>query len=93
MEISTQYLLVQFGSVGVFEGKAAADHSIEDDSGTPDVDHDGLIRVLGLDHFRSRIAGRSTGSLESFLNLIGVGKPKVHNPDGFIEIHQQVFKF
>lgn len=91
--LSIQNLAVQFGSVLVLEGKETAYHSEENDSSTPHIHHDGFIRRLPLNHFRSGIARRPASSPQPLLRLVSIGQSKIDNPDGLIVIDEAVLQF
>lgn len=70
-EVATENLFVEFGCVGVFEGKVAADKSKEDDACRPDV-HVGSVVLLAGNHFRSCVARGATGSFEELTSFVCV---------------------
>jgi hypothetical protein len=85
--LAAEDFLVELRSVLVVKGQAAADHCVEDDPRAPDVNHDGLVGVFGLDHLWCRVAGGPAGSFKSFLWLVGVGEAEVDDADGLVVVH------
>lgn len=87
-----QNLLVEFRRLRVLKGQATTKHGIKDHPTTPDVHHDGFILIFAFDHLGRSVAGRPTGSLQSFLFSVSVGQTKVNNPDGLVIVDKQVLR-
>ena len=54
--LSHHYFFVEFVGVGVFKGKEAAEHGVEDDAAGPNIDVGALIS-FACDHFGCGVAG------------------------------------
>lgn len=90
--LSSEYLLVECGSIGVFEGQVAADHGEEDDAAGPDVDVDAVLGLAGH-HFRRGLAGTAAGCLQHLALFLGVRQAEVHYFDVVSVVQEQVFGF
>ena len=91
--LAIQYLAIEFRCILILEGEETADHGKQDDSGTPDIDHQWFIGMFAFNHFWSSIARRSTGSSESFFRFVSIGQSEVNNSDGFVVIDKAILKF
>lgn len=88
--VSSHDLLVQVGSLGVFEGEEAAHHCVEDDSAAPYVTLDPVV-LLSCDHLWSGIAWGAAGGFEHSVGwLIQIAEAEVDDFESFVEIKQQV---
>ena len=82
-ELPCSYLLVKVGSIGVFEGKVAANKGIQNHPATPDV-HLRAEIPFPSDHLGGCIARRSTCSFQSFTLFVSITQTKIYNFDCFI---------
>lgn len=89
--LAGEYLFVECGGVGVFEGQLAADHGEEDDAAGPDVDVYAVVGLAG-DHLGRGLAGTAAGRLEHLALLLGVRQPEVHDLDVVGVVQQQVLR-
>lgn len=85
--------MVQLGCLGVLERKTSAQHRVQYHTAAPYINHDRLVSVFALYHFRSSIAWGPAGSFESFIFTVGVGKSEINNPDGFVVVNQEILRF
>lgn len=63
MEISREYLFIQFVGILIFEGQITAQHCKENDPARPDIDSAAFV-LLPCDHLRRSVARRTAGSLQ-----------------------------
>lgn len=70
--LSGKYLLVEFGGLGILEGEASTQHSVEYDSTTPNIDHYCFVTVLPFDHLRGSIARRPACRLQPLVFITTV---------------------
>ncbi len=88
-----QYFLIQLGRLRIFKWQTPTQHSIQDNTAAPNINHDSLISIFTLNHFRSSITRRPTCCFKPFIFPISVRKPKINNPDSLIIVDQEILGF
>lgn len=91
--VSLNNLFVQFRNLFVFEGQTSAHHCIQNNACTPNVNHQGFIRMLRFDHFWGCVAWGSACSFESLVLFVSITQTEIYNPYSVIIIHKNIFKF
>ena len=73
-------LFVKLVRVGVFKGKVAAGHGVEDDAARPDVTSESVVALASY-HFGCCVAWRAACRLEGLSLAVGVAEAKVDDLD------------
>ena len=85
--------MIEFGSFRILKGKTATQHGIQDNATTPNINHNSLIPIFALNHFRGSITRRSTSSLKFLILSISIRKSKFNNPNGLVIVDKQILRF
>ena len=88
---SIQDFVIQLIRLGVFKREETANHSIDDDSTAPHIRRQAII-LLASNHFRSCIAGTTTGRLQKLTWLVCVTQAKINNLDIIEVVHQKILR-
>ncbi len=93
--LPSQYLLVQLGGLWILKGQTSTQHRVEYYSTAPNINHNGLIAILALDHFGGSIARRPACRLEPLIFIwpmltlpVGIAEAEVNKADGSVIINQ-----
>lgn len=89
--LSIQYLSIQFRSIFVFKGKKTTNHCKQNNSSTPNINHQRLIWMFSLNHLGCSITRWSTSSSQSLLRFICIRKTKVNYSNSFVIIYETIF--
>lgn len=88
-EVAFQNLLVQNSSIGIFEGKIAAEHGIESNATAPDVNFDAIV-AFARNHLGRCVARTAAGGLEKFAGLVRVRQTEIDDLEILVLVQKEV---
>ncbi len=90
--IACQNFLIKFSSVLVLKRQASTNHGIQNNPRTPNINHQRFIWSFTLNHFRSRIARRSTSRFKSFSRFVSIRKTEVNETNWHIMTDKNILE-